>query len=401
MKTEYHGDKTPKMSSRVFLYALVLLLIFSWQSPLSAEDISPPPSLNNGKKWRIGYYEGGPWQDYRESLKVTVEGLMARGWIEKKPLPFVSSSDIPSTYPLWNWLASSVKSQYIEFVTDAFWTSDWKEDIRQTSRENCVQRLQERYVDLILAMGTWAGKDIANNRHSIPTMVMSTVDPIQSGIIKSAEDSGLDHLHARCDPTRHQRQINLFQDLIQFKKIGVIYIEKDPDGMVLAHLDKLQQVANERGFTVATCAVSETRGALQEAVDDYRTCIGILAPQVDAFYLSDLRGTEADYLWETIQPLIRNKVPIWSARGSKLVKYGALLSVAKENFDFLAPFYSMVIAKIFNGTKPIDIPQVCKERIRLAINLETARRIGYTVPPNLLKVADIVYETIENPKSFP
>ncbi len=387
--------------TRLVLCGLIVLLLSSWHPSLAAEDTVPPPTLNNGKKWRIGYYEGGPWMDYRESLKVTVEGLMDRGWIEKEPLPFVSNSDQPSTQPLWNWLATSLKSQYIEFVADAFWTSDWHDDIRPKSRENCVQRLQEHHVDLIFAMGTWAGKDIANNRHTVPTMVMSTTDPIQAGIIKSAEDSGLDHVHARCDPTRHHRQINLFHDLFKFKKIGVIYIEKDPEGRVLSHLDKLKQVGQERGFQVVTCSALETKIPLLEAVDDYRKCVGTLAPQVDAFYVSDLRGTEANLFWETIQPLIQYKVPTWSARGSKLVERGALLSIARENFNFLAPYYSMVVAKIFNNTKPRDISQILKERMSLAINLETARRIGYTVPPNLLKVADIIYETVDNPKTTP
>lgn len=223
-----------KKASRVFLYGFILLLNLCWQFPLSAEDTIPEPCLNNGKKWRIGYYKGGPWQDYRESLKAAVEGLMERGWIEKEPFPKVSTSDQPSTLPLWNWLASSLNSRYIEFVPDAFWTSELKDDVRQKVRETCIRRLQDGSIDLIIAIGTWAGKDIANNQHSIPTMVMSTTDPIQAGIIKSAEDSGRDHVHARCDPTRHQRQIRLFNDIVQFKRIGVVFNEKDPDGRVLS-----------------------------------------------------------------------------------------------------------------------------------------------------------------------
>ena len=84
-----------------------------------------------------------------------------------------------------------------------------------------------------------------------------------------------------------------------------------------------------------------------------------------------------------------------------MVERGALISVARENFDFLAPYYSSVIARIFNGTKPRDIPQVVREEMLLAVNLETARRIGYQFPPNVLKVADIVYEDIDIPVAAP
>jgi hypothetical protein len=251
-----------------FVLLLACLLNFFWltfwESNIHAAEEMTKPTLNKGKKWRIGYYEGGSWQDYRESLKAVVEGLMEIGWIEKQTLPQVSISDQPATYPLWNWMASSLNSQYIEFVADAFWTSDWKEDARKISRESCIRRLKEGRVDLMFAMGTWAGQDIANNSHSIPTMVMSTTDPVQSGIIKSAEDSGLDHVHARCDPTRRQRQIRLFHDIIKFKRIGVVYDDKDPFGKVMAHLNELEEIGRERGFDVVTCSAPENQKSLQE-----------------------------------------------------------------------------------------------------------------------------------------
>lgn len=390
-----------KRPSRSVILGCILWLLFSWHQAFAVEERVPGPCLNKGKKWRIGYYEGGPWQHYRESLKVTVKGLMERGWIDEQPLPEVSLSDQPSTLYLWQSLSSSLKSQYIEFVSDAFWTSEWEESKRPAVREDCIHHLQDGYVDLIFAMGTRGGKDIANDRHSVPTMVMSTTDAVQSGIVKSAEDSGRDHVHARCDPTRHHRQIRLFHDIFQFKKIGAVYDENDPDSRVLAHLDKLEQIGKERGFNVIACSAADSIVSLQEAVAGFRRCVNRLAPQVDAFYLADMQGTEADFLWETLQPLIEYKVPTWSARGSMLVQRGALLSVARENFEYLAPFYSEVVARIFNGTKPRAIPQIIKEKLRLAINLETAKRIGYEIPPNILKVADIVYDRVEIPVADP
>ena len=83
------------------LILLACLLGMLWLTGLpqnvQAADEMLSPTLNKGKKWRIGYYEGGPWQDYRESLKAVAEGLMERGWIEKQTLPQVSISDQPAT----------------------------------------------------------------------------------------------------------------------------------------------------------------------------------------------------------------------------------------------------------------------------------------------------------------
>ena len=43
----------------------------------------------------------------------------------------------------------------------------------------------------MIAMGTWAGQDLANGEHSVPTVVASCSDPIGSGIVKSAEEQTL------------------------------------------------------------------------------------------------------------------------------------------------------------------------------------------------------------------
>ena len=390
-----------KKTVLMFLTCLLGMMWITSQSRIvhAADDVHP--ILNKGKKWRIGYYEGGPWEDYRENLRAVVIGLMDSGWIDKQTLPQLTTSDQDPTYPLWKWMASSLNSRYVEFVNDAFWTSDWKEDARKSAREDCLKRLKEGYVDLMFAMGTQAGKDIANNSHSIPTMVMSCTDPVHTGIIKSAEDSGMDHVTARCDPTRHLRQIRLFHDIIKFKRVGVFYHENDSNGRVLAHLPELEQVGREQGFEVIDCSAPYPPESPQAAVDGFQDCVRKLAPEVDAFYLADVLGTEPDRLFETLQPLFSRHVPTWSARGTKMVAYGALLSITRVNYDFIAPYYARVIGRIFNGVKPRQIPQIFKEEMRLAINLETAKRIGYTVPPNVLKVADIVYDRIEVPQGNP
>ena len=104
----------------------------------------------------------------------------------------------------------------------------------------------------MIAMGTWAGKDLANNRHHTPMMVLSTSDPIGSGIIKSVEDSGLDHVHARVDPYRYERQVRIFHDLVTFKKLGVAY-EDSVIGRSYAAVEMIENVAKERNFEVFHC----------------------------------------------------------------------------------------------------------------------------------------------------
>ena len=139
------------------------------------------PKMNNGKKWRIGYLEGGPLPNYPDNLRAMVTAFSDLGWAKKPAFP--PSADVDDTKQLWSWISKNLKSDYLEFVQDAYWSNNWDDNLRPKNRQLILDRLnQKKDMDLMLAMGTWAGQDLANNEHSVPTVVMSTSNPIASKI---------------------------------------------------------------------------------------------------------------------------------------------------------------------------------------------------------------------------
>ena len=75
----------------------------------------------------------------------------------------------------------------------------------------------------------------------------------------------------------------------------------------------------------------------------------------------------------------------YMAHDGGLMSYG---SDAKESFDRAAA----LCAQIFQGAKPADLPFELPTRYLFVINLKTAKAMNYTVPNNLLALADEVIE---------
>lgn len=379
---------------RTFIYLAALFLLSS-SAVFAGEDdkFSTSPRLNDNKKWRVGYYEGGPYENYYNYLKSTVEGLMILGWIEKDQVPEANISDTKS---LWEWLTNKARSKHIEFVRDAYYSAQWDKELRTWLKSEIIHRLkQKKDIDLMIAMGTWAGKDLATREHSTPTYVLSTSDAVKSGIIKSVEDSGLDHVNARVDPKRYERQVRVFHDVIGFKKLGVAY-ENSEFGRSYAAIDDVQKVARERGFEVIECHTQSDIPDRNKAGETVIACFQELAKKADSIYVTVQNGVNADTIPKLVQIANTHRIPTFSQAGSDDVKKGMLLSISRGNFRPVGMFQAATMAKIFNGASPRRLNQLFEESPKLAINLKTAEVLGIYLYADVLAAADEIYQEIEN-----
>ncbi len=373
------------------LFGMVYGTLASEQNPYS----STPPA-NPKAKWRIGYLQGGPYKDYLGTLKATVQGFMVLGWVETRALPQIANPE--DTQKLWQWMATSLRSEYIEFVPDGYWSLDWKEERREKMQSVILKRLNDTHdIDLMIAMGTWAGQDLANNRHHTPTVVLSSSDPAASKIIASPLDSGFDHIHARCDPTRYETQLRMFHRIVGFETLGVAY-EDTLAGRGYAALDSIEKVAKEKKFKIARCKCKLDIPDVNQRLANIVKCHESLAPRIDALYLTESNIPLKD-LPQVLAPLVNAKIPTFSQNGSDEVKHGVLLSIAQADFKPVGMFHAETIAKIINGAKPRQLPQIFKEPPKIAINLKTAELINWTPPMDLFEIADEIYKEIKTESS--
>lgn len=381
-------------------YVILMLIIAlapmptdsSWSSE-KKDNHSYQPLTNGGKKWRIAYYQGGTSSAYYPYLVATIKGLISIGWIDKLELPTDKDQD---THTLWQWLAKNIKSNYIDFAQDAYYTANWDSETREQIKKTIFNRLNtSKDIDLIIAMGTWAGIDLANNKHAIPTMVMSSTDPVRAGIVASNEDSGYDHVFARVAPRRYQRQVRIFHDVIRFKKLGIAY-ENSNLGKTYAAIDLIEAVAKEKQFEIVRCFTKDDIPDQEQAEASVVKCFEELAPQVDALYIVIQNGVNDKTLPKLVSIVNKYRIPTFSQQGSDEVKKGVLLSISREGgFGPVGRFLAISMAKIFNGAKPREINQVFEEGPALAINLKTAEIIGLYLSAEILAAADEIYREIE------
>ena len=350
---------------------LILSLSLGFAADKKLYSASPPGHIS--KKWRIGYYEGGPYQNYPKTLIAIVHSLAEFGWIEPLTIP-VQEND-KDTDKLWAWLAANIRSRHIEFAADAYYSYNWDTNRREKTKQLVLKRLKEhRDIDLLIAMGTNAGQDLANNGHSVPIIVCSASDAVRAKIIRSAEDSGHDHIHAHADPTRYIRQIKAFHDIFKFKKLGVAF-QNTESGKSYAAMEDIQKVAKERKFEIVECHTlpgavsSESQAAVIK-------CAQELAPKIDAFYLTQQAGVNKETLPQIVAAMTDSKIPTFSQAGPDEVRLGILLSVATPDFRGLGRFHADIIAKIINGAKPRDLNQIFELPVKSAFNAATGKKIG-------------------------
>ncbi len=349
------------------------------------------PTTNDSAKWRVGYYEGGAYTNYQKQLTETVKGLMQLGWIETAELPRQTGE---TTDTLWKWLATEAKSDYIEFVANAHYSAMWEKDLRAKVEDRIVLRLNNKKdIDLMIGMGTWAGKGLANYRHRTNTLIFSTSNPISSGIIKSVEDSGFDHVHVRVDPKRNERQLKVFHEMFGFRKLGVVY-EDSLAGRSYAAIETIEALSKTNNFEVVRCHAKSDTSNKKQAEEGVINCFRQLAKKADAIYVTQQGGVNNRSVPILVQIANQHKIPTFSQSGAEEVSYGVLASLSRAGYKYVGRFHAETIAKVFNGALPNQLNQLYEEPPKIALNLRTAEIIGFDPPFVLLGATDEFFEKI-------
>ena len=182
----------------------------------------------------------------------------------------------------------------------------------------------------------------------------------------------------------------MFHRIVKFKKLGIAF-EDTPEGRSYSAISEAKEIAQERGFELVTCVITEDTPSKDLINKSCFDCFDKLNKEVDAIYLTALMC--ADFkTTELAESFKKAKIPTFSMLGSKWVKKGIMMSISSDSgYAATGYFNADKFGKILNGAKPRDLNQLCEDPLEIAINIDTIKTIGFKMPESIIQISSEIY----------
>src|SRR4030095_5143312 len=224
-----------------------------------------------------------------------------------------------------------------------------------------------------------------------PIVMTNAGDPVDQGFVASLARPGgnITGLSSLTHDLAGKRLELLKETLPKLSRVAVMW-HPDAIGSTL-NWKETQLAARELGLRLQSLEVrsrEDLSGAFHAASKERAQALVALR--------SPIIGIERKRIAELA---IKNRLPaIYDDRA--YVEAGGLMSYGTNQAD-LYRRTAVYIDKILKGAKPADLPVEQPTKFEFIVNLNTAKQIGLTIPPNVLARADKVIRgpTIQNRQS--
>ena len=234
-------------------------------------------------------------------------------------------------------------------------------------------------VDVIVTRGTPAALAAKQATRSIPIVMATSGDPVAEGIVASLARPGgnVTGLHTMAPPELGGKRLQLLKEAVPgSSRVGILWNPRDIYPPLIVR--DTERAARAMGVQLKSL---EVLGPFDQVFES------ALVGQIDALI------TVEDYLMLNYRPRIvefaaMSRLPaIYGLR--EFVDSGGLMSYGTDRRD-LYRRGATYVHRILTGTRPADLPVERPVKFELAINLKTARVLGLTIPPALLRRADYI-----------
>jgi putative ABC transport system substrate-binding protein len=218
--------------------------------------------------------------------------------------------------------------------------------------------------------------------HTIPIIMVGVgTDPVEEGLVESlarpgGNVTGLTNISRELGGKR----LELLREAVpKLARVAVLYDPATPLS-VLEVKEVLPLAARALGLSVRSWEIRAAGGF-------ERVFAALNKDRPDALYVAGSPLVAAnekkisDFAIKSRLPSVYQRREAVDAGG--LMYYGADLAASYRRVAYY-------VDKILKGAKPADLPVEQPSKFELVINLKTAKKIGLTIPPNMLARADRV-----------
>jgi len=255
----------------------------------------------------------------------------------------------------------------------------WSEARPERVAEVAAEFVQQK-ADVIVTYGG-AVATLKQATASIPIVFALATDPLGSGLVASLARPGGNVTGLSLEATDIAgKRLELLREAVPRLQHLAIMFDAGYPATVL-EMGEVESAARALGLEVAPHGIRRA--------EDIEPAFDILKSQADALYVAVDHLIVAN-LARIARLAVSVRLPTVFPDRSNL-QAGGFMSYG-ANISALFQRAAEYVDKILRGTKPSDLPVEQPTKFELVINLNTAKKLGLTVPPTLLVAADEVIE---------
>lgn len=235
-------------------------------------------------------------------------------------------------------------------------------------------------VDVIAVTGAVTARAAKKAVTDIPIVFAMVVDPVADNVVASMERPGGPLTGVTSfDPQQAKKQLELLQETIPgLKRVAILGDRGVSEALLTASEGQATAVGLQpQRFRVAA-PNPDLEGAFAAMRQEHAEALLVLEEPVPGVYATRIAELAA-----------RDRLPTLFAPSR--VGAGGLLAYGTSQVEAIRHLAAYV-DKVLKGAKPGELSVETVTRYELIVNLKTAREIGVTIPPAVLKRADRVLE---------
>ena len=262
-------------------------------------------------------------------------------------------------------------------------------DGRPERLPDLARELVRLQVDLIVTGGTRAALAAKYATTTTPIVMASSGDPAAEGVVGNLKRPGgnVTGFHAMAPPELGGQRLQILREVVSGSpRVGILWNSADIQSPLLVR--DTERVARGMGLQLKSLEVSRAWPSRPSKAFDEAFEAAMLG-QVDALIVVEDALTFTDRSTLVGFASMSRLPAIYGLR--EFVEAGGLMSYGTDRRD-LYRRSAAYVHRVLQGTRPGDLPVEPPTKFELAINLKTARMLGLTIPPAVLRRAEHVVQ---------